>query len=338
MACPPLVVVKVVEVVAKVTGEDSPNRTGSRFGFHSTDLGILWDDGSGRVLAAFGDTYGDGWAGPGAGPRSSDHRRNVLVRSAAPASALDGGLRLDQTVQDRPAHAAEILGSDSRPLLESTVIPTAGIAVDGVQYLHYMSVARWRRKGWRTNYGGIARSDDGGRTWTKVRRARWPNSLPARRSFQLGAFARDADWVYLFGVPNGRSGAISVARVHRGSVDDVGAYRYWDGTGWSDRVRDAVEVCPGPAGELSVAFHSGLGCWLMVYLHDAAGRIVLRSADAVTGPWSEEQTLVSGADHPALYGGFLHPHGLDGSRIYFTMSQWVPYNVFLVRADLTRNS
>jgi hypothetical protein len=97
-----------------------------------------------------------------------------------------------------------------------------------------------------------------------------------------------------------------------------------------------VPVCAGPAGELSVAFHSGLGCWLMVYLDDPAGRIVLRAADAVTGPWSEPTMLVSGADHPALYGGFLHPHALDGSCVYFTMSQWGPYNVFLVRADLSR--
>ncbi|MGI8815951.1 MAG: DUF4185 domain-containing protein [Pseudonocardia sp.] len=336
MATPPLVAANRVEVVAKVTGEDSPNRTGTRFGFLATDLGILWDDGEGNVLAAFGDTYGQGWQGPGAGLRTSDHRRNVLTRSTAHAADLKSGLRIDQVVQDRAGHAAEILPADPRPLIESTVIPTAGIAVDGVQYLHYMSVARWRRKGWRTNYGGIARSDDGGLTWTKVRRARWRNSALARRSFQLGAFTRDEHWVYLFGVPNGRFGAIQLARVAPSAVDDVSRYQYWSGAEWSMRRRAAVPVCDGPAGELSVAFHSGLGCWLMVHLDDPGGRIVLRAADAVTGPWSDAKTLVSGADHPALYGGFLHPHALDGDHICFTMSQWGPYNVFLVRAELAR--
>jgi hypothetical protein len=350
MANPPQVVPGRVEVVAQVTGEDSPNRTGSRFGFLATDLGILWDDGDGHVLAVFGDTYGQGWRGPGAGLRSADHRRNVLARSrgsgddpaaraASSKEALRAGLRLDEVVTDRPGHAAEILPADPRPLIESTVIPTAGIAVDGVQYIHYMSVARWRKKGWRTNYGGIARSDDGGVTWTKSRAARWRNSPLARRSFQLGAFARDPgapDWVYLFGTPNGRAGAISLARVAAGSVGDTRAYTYWDGSHWSARVRDAVPVCDGPAGELSVAHHSGLGCWLMVHLDDAGGRIVLRAADAPTGPWSEGRTLVSGADHPALYGGFLHPHALDGEEIYFTMSQWGPYNSYLVRAELAR--
>jgi hypothetical protein len=74
----------------------------------------------------------------------------------------------------------------------------------------------------------------------------------------------------------------------------------------------------------------------MVHLDDAGGRIVLRAADAPTGPWSEGRTLVSDTDHPALYGGFIHPHALDGDEIFFTMSQWIPYNSFLVRAELIR--
>lgn len=349
MANPPLVVPGRVEVVAQVTGEESPNRTGSRFGFLATDLGILWDDGDGHVLAVFGDTYGQGWQGPGAGLRTADHRRNVLARSrgagddpaariASSKAALREGLRLDEVVTDRPGHAAEILPADPLPMIESTVIPTAGIAVDGVQYIHYMSVARWRKKGWRTNYGGIASSRDGGVTWTKTRAARWRNSPRARRSFQLGAFAHDPDgrWVYLFGTPNGRAGAVSLARVTPASVGDPGAYAYWTGSDWSERVGQAVPVCDGPAGEVSVAHHRGLGCWLMVHLDDAGGRIVLRAADAPTGPWSDGRTLVSGTEFPALYGGFLHPHALDGDEIYFTMSQWIPYNSFLLRAELSR--
>ncbi|MGQ0481179.1 MAG: DUF4185 domain-containing protein [Pseudonocardia sp.] len=338
MVDPPLVVPDRVEVVSSVTGEGSPNRTGSRFGFLATDLGILWDDGSGNVLAAFGDTYGQGWSGPGAGRRSADHRRNVLLRTSAEAGPGDpaDGLRLDQAVQDSPGHAAEILPKDHRPLIESTVIPTSGIAVDGVQYLHYMSVARWRRRGWRTNYGGIATSADGGLTWEKPRRARWRNSVLARRSFQLGAFARDRHWVYLFGTPNGRFGDIHLARVDPRSVADPGRYQYWTGSEWTSRPRTAAPVAAGPAGELSVGFHTGLGCWLMVHLDDPAGRIVLRAADAVTGPWSDGQTLVSGTEHPALYGGYLHPRALHGDSICFTMSQWGPYNVYLVRAELSR--
>ena len=345
-----------LRLVAKVTGEDSPNRTGSRFDFLATDLGILWDDGDGGVLAAFGDTYGQGWVGPGAGARSADHRRNVLARSTA--TELSAGLPLDSVTEDRPGHAAEILPRDPKRRLESTVIPTAGIAVDGVQYLHYMSVKLWGIPGgWRTNYGGIAYSRDGGMSWHKDADARWRNSWFGRQRFQLGAFARDTEgssistaWVYLFGTRNGRAGPVYLARVHPERIAEPHHYRYWTGQGWHHWWRRARPVAPGPAGELSVAWHSGLDRWLMVHLEDgragirpragldrSSGRIVLRAAHQVTGPWGPAQTLVSSSDYPGLYGGYLHPRALDGAEIYFTMSQWAPYNVYLMHANLTRD-
>jgi Domain of unknown function (DUF4185) len=378
----PLVTAKAVTLVAQVTGEDSPNRTGSRFGFLATDLGILWDDGQGGVLAAFGDTYGEGWAGPGAGARSADHRRNVLLRSTTERSAggtsigtersasgtsigtetsasgtslgtetsasgtsigaadLSGGLLFDEAVRDRPGHAAEILPADPRRRIESTVIPTAGIAVDGVQYLHYMSVRRWGRPGsWRTNYGGVAYSYDRGMTWHKDPDARWRNSWLGRHPLQMGAFARDpaGEWVYLFGTRNGRFGPVYLARVEPSAVAEPRRYRMWTGAGWHRWWRRARPVAPGPCGELSVAFHRGLGVWLMLHLEDrprGPGRIVLRAARQPTGPWSEPQTAVSGQDYPGLYGGYLHPGALDGDDIYFTMSQWAPYNVFFMHAEL----
>lgn len=333
MSTVPIVRPSRPELIAAITGEDSPNRTGSRFGFLATDLGILWDDGEGGVFAVFGDTYGEGWCGPGAGLRTADHRRNVLARG--PSGHPSDGLPLDAVIEDRPGHAAEILPKDRRRWIESTVIPTAGIAVDGVQYIHYMSVMMWGVPGgWRTNYGGIAHSVDGGKTWTKRRSARWRNTLLGRNPFQMGAFTRDDRWVYLFGTRNGRFGDVHLARVDPTQVGDPKRYEYWTGQGWGTRVRRAVPVAAGPCGELSVAFHRGLRLWLMVHLDDRAGRIVLRAAREVTGPWSDGETLVSGQDYPALYGGYLHPGALDGEDIYFAMSQWGPYNVYLLRAHL----
>jgi hypothetical protein len=334
---PPVVAVREVRMVAPVTGEDSPNRTASRFGFLATDLGILWDDGEGGVLAAFGDTYGAGWTGPGAGLRSADHRRNVLARTTT--ADLSEGLPLDSVVEDRPGHAAEILPKDPERRIESTVIPTAGIAVDGVQYIHYMSVKVWGVPGgWRTNYGGIATSRDGGRTWHKDPAARWRNTVFGRNRFQLGAFARDGGHVYLFGTRNGRAGPVYLARVAPDGVAEPRRYEYWDGTGWHRWWRRARPVAPGPAGELSVAYHRGLRRWLMVHLEDRAGRIVLRAARAATGPWGPPSVLVSAAEYPALYGGYLHPGALDSDDVYFTMSQWGPYQVYLFHARLAVGS
>jgi hypothetical protein len=285
------------------------------------------------VLVAFGDTYGAGWGGRGAGPATADWRWNTLGRSTT--TDLSGGLLLDDMVQDEPGHAAEIIPRDPA-VAEHTVIPTTGIAVGGRQYLHYMSVRRWGRRSWRTNHGGIAYSDDGGGTWVRDPAARWTNTRFGRHPLQLGGFARTGPWVHLFGTPNGRRGAIHLARVAPEDVADPAAYRYWTGSTWSPHARRAAPVAPGPAGELSAAFHPGLGRWLLVHLDEPRARIVLRSAPEPTGPWSEGQVLVSGAQHPGLYGGFLHPWALAGSEIYFTMSRWDPYAVYLLRAELER--
>jgi hypothetical protein len=72
----------------------------------------------------------------------------------------------------------------------------------------------------------------------------------------------------------------------------------------------------------------------MVHLDEIRAAIVLRTAPAPTGPWGFGRPLVSGADQPGLYGGYLHPWALDGSEIYFTISRWGPYTVYLVRAEL----
>ena len=40
------------------------------------------------------------------------------------------------------------------------------------------------------------------------------------------------------------------------------------------------------------------------------------------------------SDYPKAYGGFIHPWS-DGDDLYFTMSEWDSYNVYLMRAQLT---
>ena len=83
-----------------------------------------------------------------------------------------------------------------------------------------------------------------------------------------------------------------------------------------------------------MAFHSGLDRWVMVAFSEVERRIVLRTAGRPTGPWTAGETLVSGEQHPGLYGGYLHPWHLDGDELYLTMSLWHPYAVYLVRAVL----
>ncbi|WP_431876229.1 DUF4185 domain-containing protein [Amycolatopsis sacchari] len=318
------------ELVAKVTG---PGHTDERFAVHGTDLGILWDGGDGRVFVLFGDTFGEGWGGDGGGPNSADWRCNVLGFSRT--RDLSRGLLLDGFVPRADGTAAQVIPRDPRRD-EVTVIPNSGIAIDGVQYVQYMSVREWGPPGrWHTNYGGIAVSPDGGVTWHKPEGARWINRASRRDDpFQMCAFAREGDHVYLFGTTNGRHGDAYLARAHVPEVLDASAYEYYTGAGWSRDEFAAVPVLSGPVGELSVAYHVHFGRWLALHLDDPRGAILLRTADRLTGPWSPGEVAVPGAQYPGLYGGYLHPWALDGPDIYYLMSQWGPYNVFLMRSRL----
>jgi hypothetical protein len=51
--------------VAVIAGAQSINDTEARDEIKGTDLGIMWTDERGQILAAFGDTFGAGWTGPG---------------------------------------------------------------------------------------------------------------------------------------------------------------------------------------------------------------------------------------------------------------------------------
>lgn len=326
-------ITRVTEIGA-VTGERSANRTGSRFGVYGTDLGIPWDNGQGEVLVAFGDTYGARWGGHGTGSDDADWRCNVLAVSTT--TDLAGGLALDALVTRPDGTAAQFLPRDRAARRENTVIPTSGITAAGVDYVHYMSVRDWGRPGhWRTNHAGVAVSDDHGRSWRSPRTARWPNRRARDHPFQMGALVHDGDHVCLVGTPNGRFGSASLARVDPDRVSDVDAYQYWTGNGWAGGdPYAAAPVFPGPVGEVSVRHNRLCDRWLALYLDEGRAAIVLRSARELTGPWSEPVTVVSGADHPGLYGGYLHPWGSDGAELYFTMSLWGPYNVTLMRATL----
>ena len=326
-------------LVAKLTGPGSINQTDSRYHLKATDLGIMWDNGSGEVLTAFGDTFGDGWAGPGGGVGDGptiDWRSNTLARSND--VNLSDGMTFTSVVQDRAGHAGELLGSKKMDNDEMTVIPTAGVSVGARSYLHYMSVRHWGDPGrWLTNYSGVAYSDDDGQSWYKDPNTRWKNDAAGSDNFQMAAYAKADGYVYMFGTPNGRFGDVRLARVRQDEMLSLGAYEYWNGTGWEGQESAAVPVVPAPVSELSVHYDTFLGKWLMMYLADNGSGIVLRTSSALTGPWSGERQVVSSAAYPGLYGGFIHPWSarLGGPDLYFTMSQWNPYNVFLMRTTVS---
>jgi hypothetical protein len=324
-------------LVEKLTGLDSPNNTYGRWNVKATDLGIMWDNGAGQVLSAFGDTFGDAWVGPGGGALGAgdaNWRSNVLLRSTD--TTLADGMDYSSAVTGSDGRAREILpGVHDEAAGEVTKIPTAGISIGSRQYLSFMSVKHWGQPGqWDTNYAKLAYSDDNGTTWTTTNTPTWENPSLTDR-FQQQAFARSGGYLYVFGTPSGRGGSAYLARVAEASVLTQSAYQYWNGTSWVASESSAAAVVSAPVSELSVRYDAYTGKWLMMYLQGED--IILRSASSPTGPWSSPQIVVSSADYPGLYGGFMHPWSANGT-IYFTMSQWDPYNVYLMKVQLNTSA
>ncbi len=315
-----------VVLVEEMTGAGAVTDTAAQWQVEGTDLGIMWDDGHGGVLTAFGDTFGD-WSGDGGG--GGDWRSNVLLRSTD--TDLTDGMSFDWALEDAPGHAGEIIGSAKVPGEEHTTIPTAGIEIEGRQYLSYMSVREWGEPGqWWTNFAQLVYSDDGGQTWSSDGMPRWENDADGSSPLQMHAFVRDDGYLYVFGTPNGRFGAAHLARVAEDQVADQAAYEYFTGQGWSADPADLQPVVDPSVAELSVHRDAETGLWLMVYLNEDVD-LVLRTATEPTGPWSEAQVLASSADYPGLYGGYVHPWSPSG-ELYLAMSLWGGYNVALMHA------
>ncbi|MCX4097590.1 DUF4185 domain-containing protein [Nocardia sp. alder85J] len=327
--------------VTQLTGPGSQNRTDSRWQVNDTDLGIMWETRPGQVAVVFGDTFGQGFVD--GGPSGTDWRSNVLAFSSD--HDLAHGMSFDSMVSDRNCHAAEVLGSYKVNNFEMTVIPTSGFALGDRQYLSYMSVVRWSKTPgkWWTAYGGLAYSDDGGQTWDQDAYARWDNIF-GQGQFQVTAMVPHDGYVYMFGTPNGRFGSLAVARVAQDDVLNKSAYQYWVDGFWRPTWQPAAPggqgielsaspVLSGVAGEVSVRFDAAAGQWEMTCLDVSRNVIVLRRSATPQGLWSDPATLLNTADYPAGYGGFIHPWSTE-HELYFTVSEWGHYNVYLLHAGI----
>jgi len=319
-----MVGVTSASLLSQVTGSETPNATAARWDVHGTDLGhMFWHRGG--LYMVFGDTFGQGNR-----HRGQNWRSNVLARLADPNPAREG-LRIESMITGPDGSARELLPSRKVEGDQKTVIPTNGVSTGDRMFLHYMSVRTWLGGGnWDVSHSGLAYSDDDGETWTVPEGATWPGGL----GFEQVAFVKQDGHVYSFGIPQGRWGDVKLRRVADDRMLDPTAYEYWDGSGWTDVPARAAPVAPAPAGELSVAWNARHGQWMMMYLDPNRHSVMLRLAPELTGPWSHPQTVVSGQDQPGLYAPYIVPLREIGDEVWFTMSKWGPYNVYLMRMTL----
>ncbi|QKT08671.1 DUF4185 domain-containing protein [Gordonia sp. X0973] len=313
-------------IVARLTGPGAINDTVGKYDIIGTDLGILWDNGKGEVLAAFGDTQSfDGW--------SLLRGQLFQLRSNALLRSRDRNLSNGMTFTGHsgpPGYAKRVVKASRR---EITIVPTGGVAVNGKQYMGIQAVNVWGDAGrWMTRYGALAVSGNNGRTFKRVVAYR-PN-YRGNRKFQQVAMMKDGGYVYVYGTPSGRYGAVYLGRVPEGKIENLGAYEYWSVNHWhKGSPTAATPIMSAPTGELSVAYNRYLGRYVSLATRDGA---VLRTAPRPEGPWTPGQNIVPASDPLGGYAPFIHPWSLDGPTMYFTYSIWHGYQVYLMRVNLRR--
>lgn len=305
----------------RLTGADLD--TASRWQVAGTDLGIPYVLENGSIGYLFGDTFsgprpgGPGWRSP------------VMLRSNVHPGA-PGGVVFDSAAKVAgDGFAPEIMFNayDTSGNSEFTVIPNDGISFPetGRQLVSYMSIQQWygnQTPAWRTNYAGLAYSDNGN---DFIRTPlRWWNNGDNTDPFQMWTMQRDGDYVYIFSVRAGRqNGPMVLRRVPWERMFWPEEYEGWgwNGTDWGWG-RPCTPILSGVFGEPSVRRLSD-GTWAMTYLNLSRGAIVSRTASRPDGVWTGENVQVTGFQEPRLYGGFIHPWSARGSGgLHIMVSTW----------------
>lgn len=329
-------VIRKVERIARVTGRPmevekfyNPNNTAVDWNVGGTDLGIVWEMNPGEYGIFFGDTFGRDFTPNfnNPGPNGSDWRSNVLAFSDD--KNLDDGLTIKSMATDDNGLAREIVFSQKSGT-DITSIPTAAIRANNIDYVHYFNMRDWSR--WETNYSGIYRSIDNGQTWEKCD-VRFSSNSP----FGQGGYFKKDGYVYMIGTQTGRDSKASLARFLETDIEDRSKYEYWNGntkTWIKGNENQSTIIINDKVGELSFIYNETHKKWIIAYFNGDRYNITLRVADEIIGPWSEPYELAAGREYAQLYGSYFHPLSTKGDHLYFLMSMWLPYNVFLMRAEI----
>ena len=339
-----------VQRIARVTGSPlagetllSPNKTTQQYDVGGTDLGIMWDMGNGKTGIFFGDTFGKGFKpSKEGGGNGGNWRSNVLAFSSD--TNLEDGLTIDSMAVDDSGYAREICaGAKAQPKPYQTSIPTGAIHANGADYVHYMNIYEWAAPNgrWLTNFSSIYESKDGGNSWIRVQEV----TFKSDSKFSQVCYAKKDGYIFMLGTLAGRGSGAWLARFKEEDFKRIDKYEYWNGSKWIIGDESAaVAVINKPVGEASLLYLEKYKRWIITYIYDFLHdnmpivqhhALVYRDANELTGKWSEPKIITTAVQYPGLYSPYMHPLKNNGDQLYFTMSLWNPYNVFLMRADIS---
>jgi hypothetical protein len=143
-----------------------------------------------------------------------------------------------------------------------------------------------------------------------------------------------AQYLYLFSC-SGQGAAANGCRLARAALDQVFERSAWKFRGkhdWVDTADDADRLFDG-SPNMTVVYNAHLGRFLASYI--SWGRIVLRSAPQLEGPWSDEVTLYEPPEENAIHAQ-LHPEFAEGGGATEYMSYLAENRFQLLRVALSR--
>ena len=138
------------------------------------------------------------------------------------------------------------------------------------------------------------------------------------------------------------------------AVPVIGATNKTQPTGFIGRITKAINdflggivvggLTGGNVSEMSVQYNEYLGKYVVLYT-DGGNNVVMRVSDSPQGVWSEPTTLIANnplGSNTGMYAPMIHPWsgtdklGEDNEQyLYYNVSYWGPYNVQLMRTDLS---
>jgi hypothetical protein len=289
--------------------------------------GIVFERGD--VLSRSGYNYGDSWMMTWAAD-------GTVYTNFSDGRFTDGGEKYSNAlliIEDDPPDltAASIVPVSADPLRHASswayyIIST--LAVGDTLYVGMIDFSR---------NGGIARSTDGGLTLDYDRsRPMWPSDGP--KIFAYPSFLQDGQgyggnrdgYVYVYATDGDWAGenALRLARVPADAdLLDVGAYSYWDGSGFSPDLAQAADLLPRSSdlgGMQSILYNPVHGRYYLITFGDARGpeaRMVLFAAPEPWGPWERlgaipaadavfnDEPLHSRVYNPSFNAKWIDPDG-----------------------------
>jgi hypothetical protein len=132
----------------------------------------------------------------------------------------------------------------------------------------------------------------------------------------------EGDDLYAFACEGGFAKPCKLGRVALAEALDRGAWTFWDGAGWSAEIGEAEALFDAHT-MLSVQHIAALDLYIALYNGPMDDRIYVRSAPALTGPWSASEAVFMAEpswDGANAYGAMAHPEleRQDGLFVYLT--------------------